>query len=110
MLSEFLLIAVWTWFKAPEDFFSIYNNIPISKFSIFQRISGENKSKSEGKSPCGGEQDTGDCNGRTESLAELEGDGRGNGGGYRDSLLSGNRDQRGTEGNDFGGSIGKRSI
>ncbi|TNV78016.1 hypothetical protein FGO68_gene6795 [Halteria grandinella] len=110
VLSEFLLIAVWTWFKAPEDFFSIYNNLPISKFSIFQRISGESKSDG-GKTPCGGgETDTGECNGRSESLAELQGDGRGNGGGYRDSLLSGGRDQRGTEGGDFGGSIGKRSI
>lgn len=35
VLSEFLLIAVWTWFKAPDDVFSTYNNLPIKKFSIF---------------------------------------------------------------------------
>jgi hypothetical protein len=39
VLSEFLLIAIWTWFKAPDDFFSIYNSLPIRKFSIFQRMS-----------------------------------------------------------------------
>jgi len=38
VLSEFLLIAVWTWFKAPDDVFSVYNNLPIKKFSIFQTI------------------------------------------------------------------------
>lgn len=35
VLAEFLLIAIWTWFKAPDDFFSIYNSIPIRLFSIF---------------------------------------------------------------------------
>ena len=35
VLSEFLLIAIWTWFKAPDDFFAIYNNLPIAKFSLF---------------------------------------------------------------------------
>lgn len=41
MLSEFLLISVWTWFKAQDDFFSIYNSLPISKFSIFQKVSSD---------------------------------------------------------------------
>ena len=48
MFSEFLLIAVWTWFKAPDDVFSVYNNLPIKKFSIFQKIiAGEGNSFSE---------------------------------------------------------------
>ena len=38
VFSEFLLIAVWTWFKAPDDVFTVYNNLPIKKFSIFQTI------------------------------------------------------------------------
>ena len=40
MVSEFLLIAMWTWFKSPDDLFAIYNNLPVRKFSIFQKIVG----------------------------------------------------------------------
>ena len=48
VLSEFLLIAVWTWFKAPDDVFSIYNNLPVKKFSIFQKIlPGESEAEQE---------------------------------------------------------------
>ncbi len=32
---------MWTWFKSPDDFFAIYNNLPVRKFSIFQKIVGE---------------------------------------------------------------------
>ena len=46
-LSEFLLIAVWTWFKAPDDFFSIYNILPIRKFSVFQKFSAEGKNSGD---------------------------------------------------------------
>ncbi len=40
VFAEFLLIAVWTWFKSQDDFFSIYNNLPVRKFSIFQKVVG----------------------------------------------------------------------
>jgi hypothetical protein len=47
VVSEFLLISMWTWFKSPDDFFAIYNNLPVRKFSIFQKIVGEEESASD---------------------------------------------------------------
>jgi len=44
VFSEFLLIAAWTWFKTQDDYFSVYNNVDVQKFSIFQR---DNKSRKE---------------------------------------------------------------
>lgn len=39
---------MWTWFKAPDDVFTVYNNLPIKKFSIFQKIiAGESSSFSD---------------------------------------------------------------
>jgi len=35
VFSEFLLIAAWTWFKTQDDYFSVYNNVAVQKFSIF---------------------------------------------------------------------------
>ncbi|CDW75076.1 UNKNOWN [Stylonychia lemnae] len=40
-VSEFVPIALWTALKAPEDFFNLYNVLPIQKFSIFQSRGGE---------------------------------------------------------------------
>ncbi|CDW73223.1 UNKNOWN [Stylonychia lemnae] len=40
-VSEFVPIALWTALKAPEDFFNLYNVLPIQKFSIFQSRIGE---------------------------------------------------------------------
>ncbi len=41
VLSEFLMISVWTYYKSTEDFFQAYNSLPIKKFSIFQVIKGK---------------------------------------------------------------------
>ena len=47
MFSEFLLIAAWTWFKTQDDYFSVYNNVDVQKFSIFQRYSKSRKEKDD---------------------------------------------------------------
>ena len=67
VFAEFLLIAVWTWFKAPDDFFSIYNSLPITKFSIFQVVvandgiesSGDGKGHTKRDSFTNGNMETG---------------------------------------------------
>ena len=41
VLSEFLMISVWTYYKSTEDFFQAYNSLPIKKFSIFQVVKGK---------------------------------------------------------------------
>lgn len=82
VLSEFLLIATWTWFKAPEDFFSIYNSLPMKKFSIFQRLSEGKQGKNE-RTP---KQVDGSGNERHDTLEDggEEDDHRN----YNDTLLS----------------------